>query len=93
MAEWSIEKQRTASGHYWICAEVRVPYYTLRTQKEVMQRFSLYWTGQEWVDHAQYDRRKRFAPAEVDHERMNPRPEAKLREYIETFYGPGTAGE
>ena len=86
MADWKIDKQRTREGDFWICAEVQATYYTLRTRKPVRQRFQVYWTGTEWVDHAQYDRRKRFTPAEADREHAKPAPHVKLREYVERFF-------
>lgn len=88
MARWEIEREITADGSFWLCAEVRVTCYTPYNRAAFPQRFSVYWTGHEWVDHAQYDRRKRFsADAEID-DAQHARAAAKLREYIGAFYGP-----
>lgn len=88
MSDWRIERQQRADGNFWILAEVRAPYYTIGSRKLVMQRFTLYWTGTAWVDHAQYDRRKQFPPGEVDEACADPQLELRLRDYLEEFFGP-----
>lgn len=86
MACWEICAEQTAYGDYWLCAEVRTTYYTRLNRMPVEQRFSLYWTGSEWVDHAQYDRRQRLGAEQVEDPQYRDRAVARLRQYVATLY-------